>query len=138
MPQLSAVLLVDDDPSTNFLNESTLYEMRLTDKYLTAGNGEEALRLLKENSADATHEKPLLVLLDMAMPVLNGMDFLEAFRALPAPVQASTIIVILAVSMHSTDLGRLENYPVAGMVSKPLTKEKLSTVLQLHFSKQGR
>ncbi|MCA8831608.1 response regulator [Hymenobacter pini] len=138
MPQLSAVLLVDDDPSTNFLNESTLYEMRLTDKYLTAGNGEEALRLLKENSADATHEKPLLILLDMAMPVLNGMDFLEAFQALPASVQASTIIVILAVSMPSVDLGRLEHFPVAGMVSKPLTKEKLSTVLQLHFSKQGR
>jgi CheY-like chemotaxis protein len=79
----------------------------------------------------------LLILLDMAMPVMSGMDFLEEFRQLPAAVHASTIIVVLAVSMTSADLGRLEEYPVAGTASKPLTKEKLSPVLQLHFSKQN-
>jgi len=33
-------------------------------------------------------------------------------------------------------LGRLEALPVAGLVSKPLTKEKLDTVLQLHFQRR--
>ncbi|MDU0369268.1 response regulator [Hymenobacter endophyticus] len=138
MPQISAILLVDDDPSTNFLNESTLYELRLTEKYLTASNGEEALRMLQECSVSATPEQPVLVLLDMAMPVMNGMEFLEAFHDLPQAVQQATVIVILAMSMPSGDLARLEDYPIAGMVSKPLTKEKITTVMQLYFSQQNR
>lgn len=138
MPQISAILLVDDDPSTNFLNESTLYELRLTEKYVTATNGEEALRLLQECSVAATSDQPVLVLLDMAMPVMNGMEFLEAFHDLPNAVQEVTVIVILAMSMPSVDLARLEDYPIAGMVSKPLTKEKITTVMQLYFSQQNR
>ena len=138
MPQISAILLVDDDPSTNFLNESTLYELRLTEKYLTANNGAEALRMLQECSVAATSDQPVLVLLDMAMPVMNGMEFLEAFHDLPKAVQEVTVIVILAMSMPSVDLARLEDYPIAGMVSKPLTKEKITTVMQLYFSQQNR
>lgn len=132
MQSLSAILLVDDDPSTNYLNEAALYPLQLTTTYLTAHNGQEALDLLATQSA--TPEKPVLVLLDMAMPVLNGMGFLQAFQALPAGVRAATIIVVVAVSMSSTDLGQLEKYAVAGLVSKPLTPDKLLPILRLHFS----
>ena len=36
MKKLSAILLVDDDPSTNFLNEATLYPLQLADTILVA------------------------------------------------------------------------------------------------------
>ncbi|GAA4499197.1 hypothetical protein GCM10023172_17490 [Hymenobacter ginsengisoli] len=137
MQSLTAILLVDDDPSTNYLNEAALYPLQLTTTYLTAHNGQEALDLLAAQSA--TPEEPVLVLLDMAMPVLNGMGFLQAFQALPASVRAATIIVVVAVSMSSADLGQLEKYSVAGLVSKPLTPDKLMAILRLHFRavKQG-
>lgn len=133
MSQLAAVLLVDDDPSTNFLNEAALYSMRLTDTYLTAHDGMEALELLRHQTK-ATPGRPVLVLLDMAMPVMNGMGFLEAFRTLPTAIQEATVIVVLAVSMAAADMERLSDFPVAGTISKPLTAAKLSTILQLHFS----
>lgn len=133
MPQLSAILLVDDDPSTNFLNEATLYPLRLTDTILTARNGVEAIDILRRLQPAAAPDSPILVLLDMAMPVMNGMDFLKAFKELPAELQAATVIIILAISMPSADLARLDDYPIAGMVSKPLTAEKVDTILQLHF-----
>ena len=69
----------------------------------------------------------------MAMPVMNGMDFLEAHRQLSPELRAATAIVVLAVNMSSADLTRLNDYPIAGMVSKPLTPEKIQMVLQLHF-----
>lgn len=135
MYPLSAILLVDDDPSTNFLNEATLYPLRLTSTYLTARNGAEAIAQLKNQSA--TPAQPVLVLLDMAMPVMNGMDFLEQFGSLPAELRASIMIIVLAVSMTSADLTRIGDYPVVGTVSKPLTAEKLTTILQLQFNAQG-
>lgn len=39
-------------------------------------------------------------------------------------------------SMSSADLGRIESLPIARLVSKPLTKEKLDTILQLHFQRR--
>lgn len=132
MHSLSAILLVDDDPSTNFLNEAAIYPLRLTNTYLTAHNGQQALDLLATQTA--TPQQPVLVLLDMAMPVLNGMGFLEAFQELPVALRAATIVVVVAVNMTSADLGQLEKYTIAGLVSKPLTAEKLSPILQLHFN----
>ena len=38
-------------------------------------------------------------------------------------------------SMNSVDLGRIESLPIAGLVSKPLTKDKLDTILKLHFQR---
>ena len=45
-------------------------------------------------------------------------------------------IVMHTASMTSVDLGRIESLPIAGLVSKPLTKEKLDTILQLHFQRK--
>ena len=133
MPQsLSAILLVDDDPSTNYLNEAALYPLQLTNTYLTAGNGQQALELLA--ATPATPQQPVLVLLDMNMPVLTGMGFLEGLQTLPAAVREAVIIVVVAVSMTSADMGQLEKYAIAGLISKPLTADKLTPILRLHFS----
>ena len=68
---------------------------------------------------------------------MNGMSFLDAFHTLPAELQASVIIVVLAVSMSAADLTRLDDYAVAGTISKPLTAAKLTTILQLYFNARG-
>ena len=47
MSKLSAILLIDDDETTNFLNEHLLTKLDIADHILVARNGEEALRLLE-------------------------------------------------------------------------------------------
>jgi hypothetical protein len=37
--------------------------------------------------------------------------------------------------MNSSDLSRLNELPIAGLASKPLTEEKINTILQLHFQR---
>lgn len=44
--------------------------------------------------------------------------------------------MVLTTSMNSTDLARLEELPIAGLASKPLTEEKINTILRLHFQRQ--
>ncbi|TGE17536.1 response regulator [Hymenobacter elongatus] len=136
MIKLSSVLLVDDDPTTNHLNERLLKNLGVADQYLTATNGAEALATLDQLTASADPASPILVLLDVKMPVLDGMGFLEAYKRLPPAQRQAVVIVMHTASMESHDLDRMEELPIAGLVSKPLTKEKVDTILKLHYQRQ--
>jgi CheY-like chemotaxis protein len=136
MQKLSSVLLVDDDSTNNFLNELLLKRLEVTDHLLVAENGSEALALLAERAAASEANIPALIFLDVNMPVMNGIEFLEAYQQLPTERQRASIIVMLTTTMDGRDLARIQELPIAGLVSKPLTEEKVNTILQLHFQRQ--
>jgi len=130
MQKLSSVLLIDDDPITNFLHEQLLRSLGVTDQCLIAENGAAALALLAELGEAAP---PALVLLDMHMPVMGGPDFLEAYQ--PPPTRPP-VVIVLSTSEHPRDQLRLASLPVAGWVGKPLTRQKVADLLQRHFQRQ--
>ena len=133
MPHQLRVLLVDDDQTTNFLNKLLLTKLGVTEQVLTAANGEEALRVLAQQSSEPP-TYPHLILLDMNMPVLNGLAFLEAYAQLSPAVQQAIVIVMLTTSLHPVDMARAQELPIAGFLNKPLTKEKVAAVLEQHFT----
>lgn len=136
MIKLSSVLLVDDDQLTNDLNQRLLQELGVADQYLSANDGVEAFAALEQLALEANPTSPVLVLLDVKMPRMDGMAFVSAYQQLPETQQQAVVIVMHTASMSSVDLGRVESLPIAGLVSKPLTKEKLDIILQLHFQRR--
>jgi CheY-like chemotaxis protein len=132
MEKLSSVLLVDDDSTNNFLNELLLKSLNVTEQVLVAENGTQALELIEHT---AQPSEPALILLDVNMPGLNGIQFLEAYRRLPQAQRNATVIIMLTTTMDANDLGRLDELNIAGLVSKPLTQEKVDSILQLHFQR---
>ncbi|MBJ6107707.1 response regulator [Hymenobacter sp. BT523] len=134
MPRLPSVLLVDDDTTSNFLNQLLLDRMGLAEHLLVAENGREALdALARACPAPGAPACPVLVLLDVNMPVMNGLEFIEAYQRLPLAQHHTPVIVVLTTSLHPRDLARLQELPIAGLVSKPLTQEKVEAILQQHF-----
>lgn len=130
MEKLSSILLVDDDSTNNFLNELLLKQLGVTDHLLTAEDGAQALNLLTQTDNPV---EPALLLLDVNMQGMNGIEFLEAYKQLPLAQSAPTVIIMLTTTMDARDLSRLDELGIAGLVSKPLTKEKINDILQLHF-----
>jgi CheY-like chemotaxis protein len=132
MEKLPHILLVDDDDTTNFLNEHLLNKLKVADRVQVATSGEQAMALLTQPPPYV----PTLLLLDVAMPGMGGIEFLEAYLHLPQAQQDATVIVVLTTSMDSRDLQRINELPIAGLVSKPLNQEKIDTLLRLHFHRQ--
>jgi CheY-like chemotaxis protein len=131
MEKLSSVLLVDDDSTNNFLNELLLKRLDVAEHILVSESGTQALELLSD-PANLNNE-PALILLDVEMPGLTGVQFLEAYRQLPQGQRSATVVIMLTTTMDASDLGRLDELGIAGLVSKPLTQEKVDSILQLHF-----
>ena len=129
MPLLSSVLLVDDDPTANFLHRLLVTNMGIAGQVLVAEDGQQALALLAGASAP-----PALILLDLNMPVLNGVDFLTRYAQLP-PASPRAIVALLSSSDHSLAQARAQHLPVDAYLTKPLTREKLQGILQQYYSK---
>ena len=135
MQKLTCALLVDDDQTTNYLNQLLLKRLAVTDKLLVALNGQEALDLLAVHCEAATEECPVLILLDIKMPVMDGFAFLAAYDQLPLHQKQAIIIVMLTTSLHPKDVDRVQQLNIAGFLNKPLTEAKINDVLKNHFDR---
>ncbi|WP_324680547.1 response regulator [Hymenobacter sp. GOD-10R] len=134
MAIIPCVLLVDDDPTTNFLNKKLLQRLGVTDTIRVALNGQEALYEVREHCREQPADCPVLVFLDINMPVMNGIQFMEAYQQLPAAEQRAVVIVMLTTSVSPRDQQRIQALPVAEYLSKPLTQQQIEHVLQQHFA----
>lgn len=133
MPKLTSVLLVDDDATTNYLNKILLTRLGVAEQLLVAENGREALATLAQLCATPSPSCPALILLDVNMPVMSGLEFLEAYQQLPLAQQQAIVIVLLTTSVSPRDLARVQTLPIAGTLTKPLTETKVNALLQQYF-----
>ncbi len=94
------ILLVEDNPDDVELTLRTLAENGIANPVLVAKDGVEALDFLLPASGPGLH--PSLVLLDLNLPRLNGLEVLEAMRA--DPRTALVPIVVLTTSNEERDV----------------------------------
>ena len=134
MQKLSSVLLVDDDSTNNFLNELLLKRLEVTDHLLVAENGSEALTLLTERAETSEASLPALIFLDVNMPVMGGLEFLEAYQQLPTDQQPPIVVAILTTSVNPRDQQRAAKLPIAAYLTKPLTQQQVEQVVAQHFA----
>ncbi|MDX1315455.1 MAG: response regulator [Eudoraea sp.] len=121
------ILFIEDDLIETMKFQRIISKMRLTHKIREAKNGEEALLELKNSP-----RLPDLILLDLNMPRMSGLEFLkilkedEVLRYLPT--------VVLTTSENQADLLEAYRIGIAGYVIKPLKPEdyedKLRKVLE--------
>lgn len=118
MSDLPAVLVVDDDASTQALLVAVLKHLGL--KPRTAGTGREALVIIAA-------ENPAAIILDLLLPELDGFEVLRRMSA-SAPHMLRRVIVVTAAMGHKVDdcreLGR-----VWRMFRKPMDIDQLSASL---------
>ena len=110
------ILLVEDD-EVDVMNVRRAFERNnVSNPLFVAGNGLEALALLR---SDQIPKERRLILLDLNMPKMNGIEFLQALRS--DPELASLPVVVLTTSNDDQDKIDAYNLNVAGYLLKPVT-----------------
>ena len=117
-----SILLVEDDYLDSMSVERELRKLNITNPLYTARNGREALNMLKGDGVQKLQPLPAVVLLDINMPRMSGLEFLEAIR------QDSEFrnlkVFIMTTSSEDSDRIAAQNLGVAGYIVKPLSFDK--------------
>ncbi len=137
MRVLNTILLIDDDETTNYLNQRLLNKMNIARNIEVATNGEEGLHYLRKHclAGSATAEScPELIFLDIKMPVMDGFEFLDEYRLLVPQIPVQAIIAMLTSSVSQLDLNRLEEYEsISRFLTKPLTETTVMGLVNEFF-----
>lgn len=124
--KLRCVLLVDDDEATNFIHKTWFRIKGIAQEVITVNNGQKAIDYISRQSGVQRLTQPEVILLDINMPVMDGWEFLAAFRELPDAFKRS-YIYMLTSSPNPQDEQRALRIPeVTGFMRKPISKEMIT------------
>jgi CheY-like chemotaxis protein len=118
------ILLVEDDQVDTMTVVRALKDINVTNPLVRHENGEDALNYLR----DSNNEKPCIILLDLNMPIMNGIEFLQVmkhddeFKAIP--------VVVLTTSEEQQDKVNSFNLGVAGYMAKPVDYRQFVEVMR--------
>ncbi|MEI2416457.1 response regulator [Orrella sp. JC864] len=117
---LKKILLVEDNPKDLELTLVALERCQLANEVITARDGVEALDWLLCRGAHAQRpaEDPAVVLLDLKMPRMDGLEVLERIKGDPATRHIP--VVMLTASREESDLVRSYDLGVNAFVVKPV------------------
>ena len=124
MTALKSILLVEDDIVDMMSVKRALKDINVTNPLYHVENGEEALEFLR----DKEKPKPTIILLDLNMPKMGGIEFLsimkkdEAIKRIP--------VVILTTSRAEYDKIQSYNLGVAGYMIKPVDYRQFMEVIR--------
>ena len=113
------ILLVDDDELDIMNVQRAFKKNNIINPLYVAHNGLEALEMLRSTEPDAMPKDRRLVLLDLNMPRMTGLEFLRELRGDPE-LHALTVIV-LTTSDDERDKVEAFNLNIAGYIVKPVT-----------------
>ena len=131
-----SILLIEDDELDIISVTRSINKINANIKLHTAFNGIEALEMLTGDTAAKLNPVPDLILLDINMPKMNGIEFLKALRK---DARYKYIkVFIMTTSNEEQDRSEAEALGISGYVIKPLnfntnTKKSSSMDNFMHF-----
>ncbi len=122
-PRRNFRVLVADDIEENII----LLTIRLKQHghtIITARNGVEAVEYFKK-------EKPDIILMDIQMPEMDGLEAMRQIRAIESPAGLRTTIIALTASVMSEEKAEYMEQGMDGVVDKPIDIEKLLAIIDM-------
>jgi CheY-like chemotaxis protein len=114
-PMVNLLLVEDDEVDVQGLKRA-FAKSRIGNPITVARDGIEALEILRGENGQAKLAKPHLILLDLNMPRMNGLEFLEAIRA--DEDLKTSVVFMITTSRAEEDKARAYEKNVAGYIVK--------------------
>ncbi len=130
MADLKPILLVEDNPNDIELTLAALEKSQLANKIVICRDGAEALEFRRRQGppADRPVQDPAVVLLDLKLPKVDGLEVLAAVKG--DPKTRAIPIVMLTSSREESDLVRSYQLGVNAFVVKPVGFKEFFEAIQ--------
>jgi len=109
-------LLVEDDDVDVMAIKRAFQKLKIANPIFEAGNGIEALEILRGTHSHLRISNPFIILLDLNMPKMGGIEFLEELRK--DPVLHSAVVFVLTTSDDEKDRTKAYDKNIAGYILK--------------------
>jgi len=118
------ILLVDDDAIDTMTVKRAFKEIHVVNDLVCTGNGKEALDYLRNEG----NERPCVILLDLNMPKMNGVEFLRIAKQ----DEVLKIIPVVVLTTSKEDQDKVDSFRlgVAGYMIKPVDYRKFVEVMR--------
>jgi CheY-like chemotaxis protein len=131
MNKVVNILLVEDDTLDILDIQRTMDKMNILHRMHVARNGEEAVDFLQHQDPDDPATSPDVVLLDMNMPKMNGLEFLASLRA--NHVWKDLKVFVVTTSEEKVDKEAAQKLGISGYIVKPLKLNNPSSMDSFHL-----
>jgi len=134
MAPLKRILLAEDNPHDVELTLTALEEHNLANEVVVVRDGAEALDYLRQRGqyAGHVHSLPVVVMLDLKMPKVDGLEVLRQMRE--DPILKHIPVVMITSSREEQDLVRSYQLGVNAYVVKPVDFEQfVESIKQVGF-----
>jgi len=121
------LLLIEDNYGDVLLTREAFRSARISNNLAVAGDGEEALAMLRREGIHADQAIPDVILLDLNLPRLDGREVLQAIKN-DLKLQRIPVIVLTS-SKAEVDILKTYDLGANGYIVKPVTFERLQEIV---------
>jgi CheY-like chemotaxis protein len=122
MPFRSQFIIIEDNLIDQFVTKKLLKKGLDVNPLFIANNGKEGLEWLLKHQ----NNQPLIIILDIQMPIMNGFQFLDEFAKLPENTKDRIEIFVLSSTLDSDEIKKVkDNKYVSDFWNKPFRLELL-------------
>lgn len=126
MNRISTILLVEDDQLDAMDIKRSLDKLHVYYKLVVAKNGEEALAILKGQGEAGLDGPPDIILIDINMPRMNGLEFLQTLKE--SPEWKGIKCFVITTSDEKVDRENAKKLGVSGYIVKPFKINNTSSL----------
>jgi CheY-like chemotaxis protein len=126
-PELVPILLVEDDPGDVLLIRESFADHKVANDLSIVSDGVQALAFLRRQGEYASARRPGLVLLDLNLPRMNGIEVLAEIKG--DPLLTTIPVVVLTTSDAEEDIVRSYKLHANAYITKPVEFERFKHVV---------
>jgi CheY-like chemotaxis protein len=126
MSRITTILLVEDDQLDAMDIKRSLDKLNVLYKLVVAKNGEEAIDMLKGHHTVVLDNVPDIILIDINMPRMNGLEFLQVIR--DSPDWKGIKCFMITTSDEKVDKEAARKLGVSGYIQKPFKINNTSSL----------
>ena len=133
MNKLINVLLIDDDPNSNFIASKILEKLNIAKNIKIATNGHDGLDFILKKNPTCDFKCPELIILDRKMPIMDAEEFIEALNNLAFVNRKDMVIMLISSSLSDKNIETFRKLGVEEFALKPLAVSRILEVYNKYF-----